>query len=68
MKDFISRYFPQITVFAVAVYALLWYLIYWYTDDLILASAITAVLVLLDIAVLAWLYQDEIRSRLGGKG
>ncbi|GEM_PF-3887843 len=68
MKDFITKYFPQLTVVAVAIYALVWYLIYWFAEDWVLASLIAAALVLLDGAVLAWLFREEIKARLGIKG
>lgn len=65
MKEFISRWFKELTVAAVIIYALILYALYWATDDLTLAVIVTVVLLLADLSALAYIYRDELRQRLG---
>ncbi len=50
---------------AVIIYAILLYVLYWTTDDLALSVIITVVILLADLAVLAYIYRDELKRRFG---
>ncbi len=63
MKDIISRRFKELTALAILAYAAIWALINWYTGDLLLASIATLVLVIADLAVLAYIYREELSER-----
>jgi len=65
MKDFINKWFKELMVAAVIIYAILLYVLYWTTDDLALSVIITVVILLADLAVLAYIYRDELKRRFG---
>lgn len=65
MKEFISRWFKELMVAAVIIYAIILYALYWATDDLSFSIIVTLVIMLADLAVLAYIYRDEVRRKLG---
>lgn len=67
MKEFITKWKTPLTLSAIGIYALIWYLIYWATSDVTLSIIITAVIVLGDFAVLAYIFRDELKARFGSK-
>ena len=65
MKEFIAEWKMQLSLAAIAIYVLVWYLIYWATNDLTLSVIITVVIVIADLAVLAYIFREELQARFG---
>ncbi len=65
MKEFISKWFKELMVVAVIIYALILYALYWATDDLTLSIIVTLAIILADLAVLAYIYRYELRQKIG---